>query len=356
MDDVATKKTHQEVQRYYGETLSSTDDLKTTACCTTAAMPTYVKNYLADVHDEVLQRYYGCGLVLPESLEGMSILDLGCGAGRDVYLLARLVGETGRVVGVDMTPAQLAVANEYRDYHASLYGYAQSNVDFVEANIEQLDAAGLEEASFDLIVSNCVINLAVDKAAVLASAKKLLRPGGEMYFADVYADRRIPDELKSDPVLYGECLAGAMYPPDFVRTAQEAGFLAPQLVEESAIDITDPDVQQRIGDLQFCSVTYRLFNIDGLESSEENYGQKAIYLGDIPEHPDRLALSQQIEFPIGREVAVSGNISCILEGSRFSASFQQIGDKSRHLGTFSSTSDNLPRFDTAAETTGSSCC
>ena len=226
----------------------------------------------------------------------------------------------------------------------------------MEANIEQLDTAGLEEASFDLIVSNCVINLAVDKAAVLASAKKLLRPGGEMYFADVYVDRRIPDELKSDPLLYGECLAGAMYPPDFVRIAQETGFLAPLLVEESIIDITDADVQQRIGDLRFSSATYRLFNIEGLETTEENYGQKAIYLGDIPEHPEHIALSQQIEFTKGREVAVSGNISRILEGSRFSENFLQIGDESRHLGAFSSTSCNLPRFDIVAGTTVSSCC
>ncbi len=122
MNDYSEPDTHLEVQRYYGETLETTDDLKTTACCTAAAPPAHLTRLLADVHEEVLAKYYGCGLVLPESLEGLRVLDLGCGAGRDVYILSRLVGPTGKVVGVDMTPAQLEVAHRYRDYHAEVFG------------------------------------------------------------------------------------------------------------------------------------------------------------------------------------------------------------------------------------------
>ena len=98
---------HEQVQDYYGRILQSSDDLQTNACCTDDEMPGWLKRTVSNVHDDVLSRYYGCGLVAPEQLEGLRILDLGCGAGRDVYVLAQLVGETGHVVGVDMTEEQL---------------------------------------------------------------------------------------------------------------------------------------------------------------------------------------------------------------------------------------------------------
>ncbi|HAR75653.1 MAG TPA: methyltransferase type 11, partial [Psychrobacter sp.] len=99
---------HEVVQDYYGKQLQSTEDLKTSACCDVSNMPSWLKPLLANIHDEVLSRYYGCGLVCPALLEGCRILDLGCGSGRDVYALAQLVGPTGHVVGVDMTDEQLA--------------------------------------------------------------------------------------------------------------------------------------------------------------------------------------------------------------------------------------------------------
>jgi len=95
------KLTYSQVQDYYGKVLQTSDDLKTDACCTDEGLPSYLKPILSKVHDEVLMRYYGCGLVLPEQLEGIRILDLGSGAGRDVYALSALVGAEGEVVGVD---------------------------------------------------------------------------------------------------------------------------------------------------------------------------------------------------------------------------------------------------------------
>ena len=86
---------HAEVRRYYGETLQSTADLKTSACCTDAGVPEHAKPFLAAIHEEVHSRYYGCGLIAPDVFKGARILDLGCGAGRDVYALSAMVGETG---------------------------------------------------------------------------------------------------------------------------------------------------------------------------------------------------------------------------------------------------------------------
>jgi SAM-dependent methyltransferase len=352
MSNSIEARTHAEVQRYYGETLESSDDLKTTACCTADAVPDFAKPLLAEIHDEVLQRYYGCGLVLPEALQGLSVLDLGCGAGRDVYLLSRLVGPEGRVVGVDMTPEQLEVARRHQDYHVNAYGYAESNVSFLEANIERLDDTDLQDASFDLIVSNCVINLAVDKAAVLRSAQRLLKPGGEMYFSDIYADRRVPSELAKDPVLYGECLSGAMYWNDFEQTARVCGFTNPRLLTTGPVDVTDPVLQAKVGEIRFESATFRLFNLVGLETGEEDYGQQAVYKGTIPEHPDEFRLDRGFVFKSGEKTPISGNLALILAETRFSNHFDIFGDDSVHLGEFSSTK----LTETPAGTTEGGCC
>lgn len=348
--------THDMVQKYYGETLESSEDLKTTACCTVAQTPDYIKQLLAEIHEEVASRYYGCGLVLPEALEGMHVLDLGCGAGRDVYLLSRLVGPSGRVTGVDMTPEQLAVARKHQQFHMTSYGYAEANVEFVEANIEALDETNLAEQGFDLIVSNCVINLAVDKEAVLRSAFRLLRQGGEMYFSDIYASRRVPQELTRDPVLYGECLAGALYWSDFCALARRCGFAEPVIVEDTPVDVTDPGLADRVGDLRFRSVTVRLFRAAGLEVGQENYGQCAVYKGGLAECPEAFRWARDLVFPVGAAVEISGNMASMLQQSRLAPFFDILGDDKCHLGAFSSISAGLSFPDELAPGSVSSCC
>ncbi|WP_156509060.1 methyltransferase domain-containing protein, partial [Oleiphilus sp. HI0132] len=156
---------HDDVKNYYGKVLEKTEDLKTNACCTSAGLPRHVKTALAKVHDEVLARYYGCGLIAPPVLEGMQVMDLGSGSGRDCYVLSQWVGEQGRVLGIDMTEEQLTIALEHESYHAEKFGYASKNTEFKLGYIERLNELGLEENSFDIIVSNCVINLSPDKEA-----------------------------------------------------------------------------------------------------------------------------------------------------------------------------------------------
>ena len=347
---------HREVQRYYGETLENSADLKTNACCTEGELPAYVKAVLAELHEEIRARYYGCGLVIPEALEGMRVLDLGCGAGQDCYLLSRLVGPEGRVVGVDMTPEQLAVAKRHREYHADRFGYERSNVEFLAGNIERLDEIGLEDGSFDLIVSNCVVNLAVDKAAVLRGAHRLLRRGGEFYFADIYSDRRVPDTLKQDPVLYGECLAGAMYWKDFLTMAQASGFTDPRLVADRAVAMTDPGLADRIGDLRFYSATYRLFRVDGLEPACEDYGQAAEYRGTVPHHPERLVLDKHYVFETGELLPICGNTQRMLAGSRLGVHFRFAGDRHRHYGIFPGGGEAQPFDEPGPGAVNGGCC
>ncbi|MES2295493.1 MAG: methyltransferase domain-containing protein [Pseudomonadota bacterium] len=331
---------HDIVQDYYGRQLQHTDDLKTSACCDISQIPPFLKPLLARIHPEVLSRYYGCGLVCPPLLEGCRVLDLGCGSGRDVYALAQLVGPRGEVVGVDMTDEQLAVARKHRAFHSAAFGY--DNVRFLHGYIERLDELDLAPGSFDVIVSNCVVNLSPDKDAVLRGVQRLLKDGGEFYFSDVYADRRVPAAVRNDPVLYGECLGGALYWNDFLRVAQRQGFADPRLVTDRPLAITDPALASRAGPLRFFSATYRLFKLDALESACEDYGQAVVYRGSIAEHPERFVLDKHHDIETGRVFPVCGNSWHMLQTPRLREHFTFIGDFSRHFGLFAGCGGDLP--------------
>ncbi len=135
-------------------------------------------------------------------------------------------------MGVDATPEQLAIARAHENWHRDRFGYPKSTVTFVEGDVSCLDELGFDNGSFDLIVSNCVINLIPDKAAVFAAAYRLLKKGGELYFSDIYADRRVPAALRANPILHGECLVGALYWGDFLNLAKSAGFGDLRLVSD----------------------------------------------------------------------------------------------------------------------------
>lgn len=346
---------HELIKDYYGRQLQSSSGLKTSACCDSSQTPGWLKPVLARIHPEVSSRYYGCGLVCPPLLRGCRVLDLGCGTGRDVYILAQLAGESGHVMGVDMTAEQLAVARRYEAYHYRAFGYTASNVSFHEGYIEHLNELDLNPGSFDVIVSNCVVNLSRDKDAVLGEVYRLLKPGGEFYFSDIYTDRRVPAELREDPVLYGECLSGAMYWNDFLRLAQRHGFADPRLVTDRPVAVTDPQLAARTGDIRFFSATYRLFKLDGLESACEDYGQAVVYRGTVPESPHAFVLDKHHYIEAGRVFPVCGNTWCMLHDTRFKTHFEFIGDFSRHYGLFEGCGGGLP-FDCDSSVSSSGCC
>ena len=341
---------------YYGQTLTGSADLRTDACCTAEAPAPLVRAALRNVHEEVRSRYYGCGLVVPEALEGLSILDLGSGSGQDAYLLAQLVGEAGQVVGVDATPEQLEVANRHLDWHRDRFGYTRSNLRFLEGDIERLEALDLAPESFDLIVSNCVINLVADKAAVFRAAHRLLKTGGELYFSDIYSDRRVPPALLADPVLHGECLAGALYWGDFLAIAKQAGFADPSLVADRPLGIQDGDIAAKLEGIGFFSATYRMFKLGGLEPQCEDYGQAVRYRGTLPGAAGTLRLDKHHLIEAGRVFPICGNTWRMLAETRFAPHFDFFGDFSRHYGVFAGCGISIP-FD--RETSGSmpqGCC
>ena len=346
---------HNEVKNYYGKVLQESEDLQTDACATDEVIPDFVRSALANIHDDVLKRYYGCGLVLPQSLKGKRILDLGCGAGRDCYALAQMVGEEGEVIGVDMTDEQLAVANQHIEYHREKFGYQKANTVFKKGYIERLNELDLADNSIDIIVSNCVINLCPDKENVLKEAYRVLKPGGELYFSDVYADRRIPQHLVSDPVLYGECLGGALYWNDFIQLSQIVGFADPRLVKDRRLGINNDAVAEKVGHIAFYSATYRLFKTDELERTREDYGQTVTYLGGVEHHSCQLVLDKHYAFKKGAATPVCGNTYRILKSSRFAENFEFSGDFSEHKG-MSLLGDMAIPFDKNSQPTTGGCC
>lgn len=325
---------HDTVKNYYGKRLETSADLQTNACCDGESVPEYLKPILARIHPEVQERYYGCGLTVPDALEGLRVLDLGCGAGRDCFVLSALAGETGSVVGIDMTEEQLSIARRHVAYHQSAFGHARANVAFLQGYLEALDALPLPDDGFGIIVSNCVVNLSMDKSAVFRQAHRLLEDGGEMYFSDVYADRRVPERLQNDPVLYGECLSGALYWRDFLDLAREAGFIDPRLVSFRPVEIRSPELEAKLGGIRFFSATYRLFKIDGLESACEDYGQAVVYKGTVPHQPQRLVLDRHHVMEAGRVFPVCGNTWRMLREGRFAGHFDFLGDGRTHFGIF----------------------
>lgn len=326
--------TTESVKNYYGKELESSTDLKTNACCTAFNYPDKIKTILSEIHDEVLIKYYGCGLTIPTTLEGLKILDLGSGSGRDCYLASKLVGEDGHVIGVDMTDEQLDVANRHIDYHTEKFGYSKPNIEFKKGHIEDLDQLELADNSLDLIISNCVINLSTNKQKVLKDCYNKLKQGGEMYFSDVYVNRRIPKALSDDPVIYGECLGGALYWNDFVEFSKSAGFKDPRVVEAAPITIENKELEKKLEDYEFYSVTYRLFKLDHLESACEDYGQAVMYKGTIEESPSVFDLDESHQFKKSSVTKVCGNTFSMLENSRFKDHFQFMGNKDEHFGIF----------------------
>ncbi len=349
------------VKEYYGKVLKGSKDLKTLACCDGGGVPAHLDELIANVHEEVRAKYYGCGIVIPAALRNCNVLDLGSGSGRDVYLISQLVGENGSVTGVDMTDEQLATAETHRDWHRQKFGYAQSNVRFLKGYLEKLGELDLAPAAFDVVLSNCVINLCVDKLAVLRGAYKLLKPGGEIYFADVYCDRRLPDEVHADPLLYGECLGGALYWNDFLPMAKNAGFLDPRLVTSRPIEVENEAMRDKLGLARFFSATYRLFKLEGLEPACEDYGQAVVCRGGVAEHPHAFELDGHHVIERGRAFPVCGNSWRMLAETRFAPFFDFIGDFSTPYGITDGceASTALPFNETAparGTTAKASCC
>lgn len=325
---------HTQVSEYYGKILKSSDDLKTNACCTSSAPPKYVRDIFPLIKEEIVNRFYGCGSPIPMGLEGCTVLDLGCGTGRDVFILSKLVGENGHVHGVDMTPEQIEVGIRYQQEQAEVFGYSKPNTSFHLGYIEDLKSIGIEDESVDVVTSNCVINLSPFKELIFKEIYRILKQGGELIFSDVFADRRVPEDVKNDPVMRGECMGGAMYFEDFRRLIEKCGFTTYYIVDKTPIQANDFEVARMVGDIKFFSCTVRAFKCDELEDREENYGHSATYLGTMPENTRYFDFDENFRFVKRKPLGISGNVAAILKNTRLKEHFKVEGTGEVHHGLF----------------------
>jgi arsenite methyltransferase len=177
----------------------------------------YAEDEIAGVPEDALQASLGCGnpTALAELKPGETVLDLGSGGGIDVLLSARRVGPTGFAYGLDMTDEMLALAEQNKAAAGA------ENVQFLKGHIEEIP---LPDASVDVVISNCVINLAADKGQVLREAYRVLKPGGRFAVSDVVAQGALPDDLRSDMEAWVGCVAGALEEREYRRLLTDAGF------------------------------------------------------------------------------------------------------------------------------------
>jgi SAM-dependent methyltransferase len=153
---------------------------------------------------------------------GEVVVDLGCGAGIDVFLAARKVGINGRSIGIDMTPEMLVRARE----NAAKQNL--TNIEFIEAPI---DSMPLPDASVDCVISNCVINLVPDKSAAFREIIRILKPGGRLAISDIALKKPLPEELKNDLMAYVGCIAGAILIDEYHSGLVKAGFAEPKIID-----------------------------------------------------------------------------------------------------------------------------
>ena len=350
------RQIHEQVKEYYGKQLQRTNDLQSGACCTEQPSAE-VRATLSLIADEIKNKFYGCGSPLPPLLRGMTVLDLGCGTGRDVYVASRLVGENGQVIGVDMTEEQIAIAMKYQEEQRERFGHNCSNVTFKLGYIEDLKALGIEDNSIDVVISNCVINLSPNKEQVFREIYRVLKPGGELYFSDVFADRRIPEELVNEPVLRAECISGAMYVEDFRRLMSAVGWVDFRYTSVREFTLNNANMERKIGFVNFTSRTVRAFKLDDLEDICEDYGQVAFYNGRIPSNPHYFDLDDHHRFFTNQPMLVCGNTSSMISNTRFAKMFK-VTERTGHFGKFgscgSTTFETIPNASSCAP--GSGCC
>ncbi len=198
----------------------------------------YSREDLGCIPEEALMRL-GCGnpTAIAELKPGETVLDLGSGAGIDAFLAANKVGPNGSVIGVDMTEEMIDKAADI----AKCNGY--TNVEFRLGEIEELP---VEDNSVDVVMSNCVINLAPDKAKVFCEAYRVLRPRGRISISDIVADRTLSDEMRNDLDAWAGCIAGALEQRQYLRMIEEAGFADLQVLSSREFYMEDSNNKEMV--------------------------------------------------------------------------------------------------------------
>nr|CRH04473.1 putative type 11 Methyltransferase [Candidatus Magnetococcus massalia] len=306
----------------------------------------YDQDLLAILPKEIIERDYGCGDPSRYVQPGDHVLDLGSGGGKICYMAAQLVGQGGRVTGVDMTDEMLALARSYQAEMAEKLG--EDRVRFVKGRIQDLaqdverledhlkanpvqDLASMEafdrwqqqqrheqpmiaDGSIDLVVSNCVLNLVEDgsKQQMVEEIYRVLRPGGRVAISDIVSDAPIPQSLKDNPELWSGCISGAFEEEAFAEAFREAGFVGVTL------DKWDEKPWQVVEGIEFRSVTLLAYKPALFDPTDQ--GHAVIYRGPFLHVTDERGNI----YPAGERIAVSSDTFDLLGREPYAAHFIRI--------------------------------
>jgi len=208
------------------------------SCCSPAEEVGFNENY-SNIAGYEQEADYALGCGIPTEFakikEGGTVLDLGSGAGNDVFVARSIVGDKGKVVGVDFTEAMIAKANENKHK----LGY--QNIEFLLGDIEALP---LNDNLIDVAVSNCVMNLVPDKAKAYKEVYRVLKPGGHFSISDIVLSGDLPQSIKEVAEMYAGCVSGAMIREDYIAAIKNAGFRNITIVKERKLDLSDELILQ----------------------------------------------------------------------------------------------------------------
>ena len=232
-------------------------------CCPTK----YDTSAISHIPQDVLDRFYGCGSPMTTAgiKEGETVVDLGSGAGIDVFIAAKFVGATGKAIGVDMTDRMLSVARENQPKVAAALGY--DSVEFREGFLEKIP---VESKTVDLVTSNCVVNLSPDKPRVFEEIWRVLKDHGRILISDIVSETNVPPHLKVNEQLWGECLVGALTQQQFISDLERAGFYG--------IEVLSKTYWKDVEGYPFFSVTVRGYKFEKTAGCVFK-GHQAVYLG-----------------------------------------------------------------------------
>ena len=234
---------HEAVREHYAERITSNASCCGPDNCCGSESSLYPSELLATLPEGESAISYGCGdpITLASLEPGQTVLDLGSGAGLDCFFAAKKVGETGKVIGVDMTPEMIERAR------SSAKRMNLNNVEFRQGFLENLP---IDSNSVDVIISNCVINLSPDKSKVFAEAFRVLNSGGKLAVSDIVTDGPLPDSVKQSLSAWAGCVAGAVEANDYIRLMETVGFtnisVKPVFFDKETVDSALADMDNEI--------------------------------------------------------------------------------------------------------------
>ncbi len=296
-EEVLDKSRHT-VREFYGDAAEKPQE---ELCC--PVQPS--AEDLAHIPSEVVERFYGCGSPVTAAAlaPGESMVDLGSGAGIDCFIAAKKVGAEGRIYGVDMTDQMLSVARECQPQVAEALGY--DAVEFRQGFLEEIP---VDDATVDVVTSNCVINLSPDKPRVFREIWRVLKDHGRLVVADIVSESEVPPKMRADGQLWGECISGALTEEAFLAGVEKAGFYGVSVLKKT--------FWREVEGCKFYSVTVRGYKFEK-KAGCQFIGQYAIYLG-----PQKAVIDEEGHlFPRGEAVEVCTDTAAKLSHAPYAGSF-----------------------------------